>query len=129
VAPPVATESHVALACDLPIVEAKFVGLVGRDELFRIVSQGLELARTHGVHRHLVDCTELEGGHSLADLFNIAKTIVESPARGLFREALLSRPGSPVDHEISFFQTTARNRGLDVRCFAAREEAVAWLIK
>ena len=43
------------------------------------------------------------------------------------REAVLLPLDPAAEEEFQFFETVCRNRGLDVRVFAERDEALAWL--
>jgi hypothetical protein len=79
------------------------------------------------VNRFLVDAREVEAGGSAFDVLAIAEFLSSLPPGVIEREAVVlpREPGAAAQME--FFETAARNRGLNVRVFRAREDALNWL--
>ncbi|MBX7223065.1 MAG: hypothetical protein K1Y36_24175 [Blastocatellia bacterium] len=75
----------------------------------------------------LGDCSGLAGGHSLVDLFALAKNLGQTDLGFKVKEAVLVAADSPMLSQIQFWETTCFNRGICVRIFQDREEAIAWL--
>jgi hypothetical protein len=78
--------------------------------------------------RVLTDCSRLEGGHSVFDLYGLIENIAADPAvRGL-REAVIFKPGSAAASKVELWENACANRGLEVRAFTDREAGLAWLL-
>jgi hypothetical protein len=122
--------SWSAAVCGEPqYVEARFAGALTADDLRAAAAQTLALAARLPRPLVLADCSELAGGHSVVDLYALADIVAADPlaAQGI-REALLfpALPGPASD--VAFWETTCHNRGLTVRAFTDRAEALAWLL-
>jgi len=114
---------------DLPSIEIRYTGVLSAEEVAESVREAVETARRTGRRRFLTDCTGLQGGHSLADLYQLAKEVQPAVATSGFREALLvPETGDDRNRErVLFWETTCRNRGLEVRTFTDRGLALEWL--
>jgi hypothetical protein len=111
----------------VPVLETVYVGVVRRADLERLARETFEQAVAHGTTLLLSNCEAMRGGHTYADLLVVAAEFAPLAARDGVREAVVL-PTDPVsDAAIRFWQTAAENRGLSVRVFPAREEALAWL--
>lgn len=110
------------------LVEARYAGMLSAEELDAALQAILALAAAEGSVRILADCRDLEGGHSLADLFLKAEGLLKIDIPPGFREAVVVRPGSPAVDGLRFWETVCQNRGLSVRLFPDREAAEAWLL-
>jgi len=113
---------------DPPIIETTYAGLLSPTELTDAIAATIELVRTSGVQRLIGDCSELEGGHSIADLYLMADLVSVASVGMTFREAVIL-PGldEPAD-SVAFWETACYNRGLTVRVFKDRGSALAWLL-
>lgn len=107
-------------------VETRFAGRVEPDVLRTAAVATLHCGAEHGTHRYLADCTLLEGGHSVLDLYGLLEILVEArpPA---FREALLMPSLDAPRQDVEFWETSCANRGFVVKLFAERDDALAWL--
>lgn len=108
-------------------VETVYAGALAAPELRAAVTATLDLALRSGTVAFLGDCRTLEGGHSVFDLYELAKVVATLPDRDLFREAILIAPDATSRADVEFWETTCANRGLRVRLFERRDEALAWL--
>lgn len=110
------------------IVETRYSGVLMPAELTAAVRETLAVGQRQGYTRFLGDCTELAGGHSIVDLYNLVD-LVESARVGLdIKEAVLL-PVSPASAEaVRFWETACLNRGAIVRIFTDREHALDWLL-
>lgn len=111
-----------------PIIETAYVGLVGQAELESAVRATIDLAGRTGITRFLADCSRLEGGHSILELFGIANTLSASGAFGAMREAVLLPALPTAAEDVRFWETVCLNRGLIVRIFDDRAAAIDWLL-
>ncbi|MCU0639600.1 MAG: hypothetical protein MUF59_07005 [Candidatus Krumholzibacteria bacterium] len=84
-----------------------------------------EILSRNGWRRVLVDVTTAHAYPATVDYFDFASGLTED-APGNIRLALIVREERK---EIGrFFENVAVNRGLDVRCFTGREDAMSWLL-
>jgi hypothetical protein len=118
---------EVRLLADLKIVETTYTGRVTPQDLEKAAIATLSLARENETNRYLGDCTGLESGHSLVDLFDLVSSLNAGPVDRRSKEAILLPTSPDVAAEVQFYETTSRNRGLNVRVFRDRHDAIAWL--
>lgn len=113
---------------DLGVVETVYAGALSRAELETAVKETIDVGREHNAFRYLADCRTLEGGHSLVDLYNMA-SLVEASGINLdgLREAVLLPDSAGAVDNVSFWESTSFNRGLNVKLFKDRDEALNWL--
>ncbi len=112
---------------DLGLLETVYSGVVTPPELDAAVRANLAAAREHGTYRFLADCIGLEGGHSLGDLYAVVALLEKSGAPREMREAILAPRFSGMALEARAYETMCLNRGIRVRLFGDRTEALAWL--
>jgi len=113
---------------DSKVIEIVYRGLVTAPELERAAECAYPASQSTGFHRILADCSSLEGGHSLIDLYLLAGNVANKAAGVPFREAVVF--AADVGQErIQFWETTCVNRGLDVRAFEIRDDALRWLVE
>ncbi len=118
----------VSVHSDPAVIETRYAGAISPSELQDAVRETLELAKAHASHRFLSDCEDLIGGHSVFDLYFLADALQQSGITRTVREAVLL-PGLPEpEANVRFWETTARNRGIDAQLFVDRASALAWLL-
>ena len=112
---------------DIPVIETYYIGDLNPDDLNAAVKDTLDLALTHEIRLFLGDCTALAGGHSVFDLYDLARRVSTTCGGKLIKEAIIL-PEIPAQKESAmFWETTCVNRGLQVRIFADRKSALDWL--
>lgn len=84
----------------------------------------LALAVERGVSRVLIDVTGITNDFSAVEIFVVSSGL-ERPELPRLRGALLAR--SDQEPKARLLETVASNRGLDIRSFTERAEALAWL--
>ena len=104
-----------------------YSGVLDPAVLHEAVRSTLALARQQNTMRFLADCSTLEGGHSVVDLYELAKLVAASGAPPGLREAIVMPQLAEAASDVRFWETTCRNRGFTVRVFATMAEASAWL--
>ena len=114
---------------DHPIIETSYRGVVSPESLMLLVRETIMTSRASGVTRLLADCTELAGGHSVVDLYAMVETFLANDPDGAAREAVLLPKGHEAFENVRFWENACRNRGLCVRLFEDRGQAVAWLME
>ena len=120
---------QVQVRQDMPVIETWYSGVLSPAELNAAASETLDQARAHSRGLLLADCTTLAGGHSVFDLFDLAEAVRASDMGFVVREAVIL-PKLPAQAEVAeFWETTSRNKGLQVRLFADRKSAIGWLLQ
>lgn len=112
----------------LPLIEIIYAGRVTPAELKDAVRSVARLIHETGRKLILTDCTDLAGGHSILDLYELVEDMARIPeARGI-QEAVIMAHEAALSEEVRFWEIASRNRGIIVRTFAERTAAVNWLL-
>lgn len=109
------------------VVRVQYEGRLAHDPYRESVREGLEVSRTHGVDRFLVDNTRLEPALDATDIYAFPD-IYESLS--LPRESIIAVVNSDhpaIRRNIAFFETVCVNRGYLVKVFDDEASALAWL--
>ena len=109
------------------VVQSVFVGELSPAELMAALAATIEASRNNESRRVLADCSALTNGHSLVDLYDAAVAAAADPNTLPLREAVLVPTSAEAADLVSFWETAATNRGLQVRAFTDRADALAWL--
>ncbi len=112
----------------LALIDAELSGTLTPQELDEFATRGIAAARAHGTRLFLTDCARLTGGHSVFDLFSLAERLSKLGLPRGSREALIMPTASDAGFDAEFWQNACSNRGFEVRGFATREAALAWLV-
>jgi hypothetical protein len=78
-------------------------------------------------NRYLVDCRDIDSAGSAFEVLAVAELLSSLPSGVIEREAVILPRDAAVARDFEFFETACRNRGLDVRVFHDRDEALAWV--
>jgi hypothetical protein len=109
------------------LVDSTYEGDVLPRELRGAIESTIRLGIENGSERYLADVSGMNDGHSIVDL---SEAINRFEALGLtrsLREALVVPAAAASDEKARFYETACRNRGGNVRIFADRAAALAWL--
>jgi hypothetical protein len=112
---------------DLDVVMTAYCGVMSPQSLGEAVQATFALAEEHGAKKFLADCTTLEGGHSLVDLYGLVKLLEGYGLTPGLREAIVLPQLKAAATDVRFWETACRNRGFDVRVFESLAAAHAWL--
>lgn len=105
-------------------VEAWYRGAYSLDRYKKQMAESVRACRDAGRAMLLVDITELEGYNpTTLERFDIGKYGAEI-SRGLSKVAVVVLPGQVPEN---FASLVAQNRGLAIRPFTDRVEALGWL--
>jgi hypothetical protein len=119
----------ISIHPDGPVVETSYSGILTMDELFDAALETLSVAKAHGITLLLGDCSALEGGHSVFNLYDLADRVLATGLDHSFREAVIV-PDVPESAQlVKFWETTCINRGITVQIFNDRQRALDWLLK
>ena len=86
-----------------------------------------ELVAEHGTRRFFADCGSMTTSVSLFEVMAFVERLSALGAQSIEKEAVLLPRDGVAAEQITFFETACRNRGLNVRLFRERAEALAWL--
>ena len=113
---------------DLPIVEMVVDGVLTADDGAEAMQTGLDLSMTHDIWATLADFTHMRQTAPAGDIVALAEVLANLGVEDRWREAVIlpSDPTSAV--WVHLWETAAVNRGLAVRAFHDRDEAVTWLL-
>jgi hypothetical protein len=111
---------------DLKNIEIHYEGTLTPDELLAAVHATIALAKERQTRLILTNLTKMEGGLSIVDLYDLADLLVALNL-GHFKEAVLYSRLSASRQDVAFWETVCINRGLAVRVFTDRQEALEWL--
>ncbi len=111
---------------DSRFVVVRFVGNVPPAELRAALDATIVAMQSCGTEACLGDCSELQGGHSIVDLYGLVE-VLAARWSGPLEEAVLMPQRAEGQEDVRFWENACVNRGLNVRVFADRASAVAWL--
>jgi len=112
---------------DLGIIETKYSGIPTLESLEITIQECFRIAREKSTFLFLGDCTELSGGGSPLDMYQMARMYEEIPESRLVKEAIILPISDKGIEDMKFYETTTRNRGFNVRLFNNRQTAIDWL--
>jgi hypothetical protein len=118
---------NISFLPDLDAVFTEYYGEMPPDELYEAVQTTIQLSQDHGTTRFLADCSALQGGHSIVDLYDLASLVDNIRGTMHLEEAIVLPQLDAAASEVRFWETTGRNRGLNIRIFHTMEEARDWL--
>lgn len=112
---------------DLDAVETRYAGRLTPADLDAAIRGTIDLGAQHATHRFLADVRDLEGGHSIVDLYEWIEKLSRDVAGRRMKEAVLVAPQPAGTEFPRFWETAATNRGLNVRLFDDEAAAREWL--
>jgi hypothetical protein len=112
---------------DIRTVSITYEGEMERAEGEAAIAATGELVAEHGSHRFLADCSSMQVSGSLIDVLAFVERLSSMGMEAIEKEAIVLPRDEDAADRITFFETACRNRGLNVRLFSERDEALAWL--
>jgi hypothetical protein len=106
----------------LGVILVRSFGVVSAEEMEASVGRVARLSAEMGSVKVLVDAEHLEAMPQAGDLFFLAATFPRSA-----RLAVVISRHREVRGDLRFAENAARNRGVDLRLFSTRSEALDWL--
>lgn len=111
----------------LPFLETRYSGVLTPAELSAAVQATINMVRTHELYQLLGDCTALEGGHSVFDLYALVDVLLATGLAHRIKEAIVLPTLPMATEKVEFWELACMNRGVQVRIFTDRQSAIAWL--
>jgi hypothetical protein len=112
---------------DAGVVEMIVAGVVSPQDLDTGMTRAGALGAEHLSNWYLVDARSIAAGGNAFDVLALAEFLSSIPPGVIEREAVLLPREAAAKEEMEFFETACRTRGMDVRVFNERDEALAWL--
>ena len=97
------------------------------DQNSRMCREALELGRSRGTNRFLVDQRKLEHGFSLLQVDKLPAMFKEIGVTAADRIAVVFDPSSPLSDKFAFFKDVSFIESLQVRLFTSPKDATDWL--
>jgi hypothetical protein len=113
---------------DVGVIEMVFKGSSGPKEIDAGIAEAGAAGAEHLFNRYLVDVRDQPPGGTAFDILALGEFLASLPPGIIEREAVVLPLDEGAVEDFEFFETVCRNRGMDVRVFREREEALAWLI-
>ncbi len=120
---------HIAFDEPTRVVETTYAGLLGIEEIRAAALATLDAGRAHGTHLYLGDCLTLEHAATLFNIYDLVRFYESLPLDFIMKEAILLPLAPDASDDLKFYETTAKNRGYNVRVFNDRAEALRWLLE
>ena len=117
----------VAYVEEAGVVEMVFRGAPAPEEIDDAMTRAGAIGAENLSNRFLVDSRDMPAGGSAFDVLALGELTASLPPGIIEREAILLSEDAAAAEEMEFFETVCRNRGLDVRVFHGKDEALAWL--
>jgi hypothetical protein len=111
----------------LPVIEARFEGRVDRADVEQAFADVIPLFLELDVWCLLADCSDLVWTPRITDLKELVDVLAALGGTERFREALIRPTDVTAATSVGFWEAAGVNRGLAIRMFRERDEAVAWL--
>jgi len=118
---------HVEFDAASRHVEMTLSGRLSSAQLAEACDTAVGTALERDAPRVLTDCSGMQGGHDVFDLYFLARRLADHDHARLLREAVVMPEDPGISDMIRFWETACTNRGLHVRAFATRNEALRWL--
>ena len=113
---------------DSTIIEIAYTGEVTGQDLRECTSAVIALEKEKGIHRFLVDTTDMTLTASKGEIYDIpAKQYFEEDADRRGHVAVILSNSPKVKEAAEFYETTCQNRGWLARTFPERSQAIDWL--
>lgn len=116
-----------SLAPEHAVIEARFFGRVTHEDLDDAFGTCLEFALAQDVWHLMADCSDLVWSVEMSDLKEFVEGLSALGVKDRFREALVQPTDLTARVYVNFWETAGVNRGLDMRTFRTRDEALVWL--
>jgi len=122
------TSSVRSLGPEFPVVEVVVEGSMTDPNTMELVTSGMRLQHTEGTALALIDATELTQRASPALVIQVADHLRDAGVPDGWKQAVLRPHDLDAAMAVDLWEAAANNRGLHVKVFRDREQALAWLL-
>lgn len=117
-----------SLGPDVPAIEVVLEGSLSDPATMQLLVDGLRLMRREGVARSLVDAERLTQKVSPTTVIAVADRLLASDRPSGWRQAVLRPHDLDAAMATDLWEAAANNRGMLVKVFRDRDEALRWLL-
>lgn len=118
---------HVHIHKDRGLLEIIYADAVTDEDLADDRDVAERVCRKEGLKKALVDCSEVHLAPSTTTLFDHGSYLARSPVLSRLKHAIVV--SEAVAKDAHFLETISQNRGVSLRYFATRTNALKWLRK
>ena len=108
-------------------IDVRLWGTVRAADIRSLAAAVIELGKTSGLRRVLVDCRDYLGGAGFREVLSLTRDVSERPADERGREAFIAPVDPYAAADVTFYIHTANSLGSTARMFTSAEEAAGWL--
>lgn len=119
---------HLTVHTEPYIIEVCYSGIVTDDALLESIFSTIACIKEQQIFLLLADCSMLQGGHSAADLKNLAAVLNSGNIDFTFKEAILVPAHRDASNIVYFWSFLTQANGLQVKPFESRQHALEWLL-
>lgn len=112
---------------DHPVIEVRYFGHVTAADLTEAFTECVVRAMELDTWHLLADCTELAWAPTITDLKDLVDALSALGVTERFREAVVRPTDITAAVSVGFWETAGVNRGLAIKAFRTRTEALDWL--
>lgn len=105
---------------DLGIIETKYSGIPTLESLEITIQECFRIAREKSTFLFLGDCTELSGGGSPLDMYQMARMYEEIPESRLVKEAIILPISDKGIEDMKFYERPATGDSMSVSLTTGR---------
>jgi len=113
---------------ELSAIDIRLWGKVSAADIRSLAAAVIELGKTSGLRRALVDCRNYLGGAGFREVLSLAREVTDRPVSERGREAFITPADRYAAADLTLYVHTANSRGTRARMFTSREAAVGWLM-
>jgi hypothetical protein len=110
---------------DEGLIELIYNGGVTPEDFIEDRCVGEKLCGENGISKILVDFSKVSFLPSTLSLFNHGASLAKSSILGNLKYAIVAN--ETITTDINFFEAVSQNRGVNLRYFKTKAEALAWL--
>jgi hypothetical protein len=112
---------------ELSAIDVRLWGKVSAADIRSLAAAVIELGRTSGLRRVLVDCRNYLGGAGFQQVLSLTREVADRPDDERGWEAFIMPTDAYAAADVTLYIHTANSRGATARMFGSREAAVGWL--
>jgi hypothetical protein len=118
---------EIAATSEVAAIEVRLWGRVSAADIRSLAASVIELAKTSGLRRALVDCRSYLGGAGFREVLRLTKEVTDRPGSERGREAIIVPTDPYAAADVTFYVHVANSMGATARVFTSRDSAVGWL--
>jgi len=109
------------------IIFTKTTGRFNYEQVLQMTVEVFDLAVENDIRNVLGDHRDLSPDVTTTEIYALPRELLTRLERRHLKLALIYRDTAPKEADFRFFETTARNAGMNVKLFTTPEEGLAWL--